>query len=78
MKGNYKKSFLGSIIAFILGTSCCWLTSLAVWFGGATILTAFATFLGRFNSIIIIFALLLLGLGIIQLSIHRQNLRKQN
>ena len=78
MKANYKKSFWGSIIAFVIGTSCCWLTSLAVWFGGVTILTAFATFLGRFNTIIIIFAVLLLGLGIIQLRVHRQKLRKQN
>ena len=76
MKANYKKSFWGGIIAFVLGTSCCWLTSLAVWFGGATILTAFATFFGRFNTIIIIFAILLLGLGIIQLLIHRQRIRK--
>lgn len=78
MKANYKKSFWGSIVAFVLGTSCCWLTSLAVWFGGATILTAFATFLGRFNTIIIIFAILLLGLGIIQLRIHSQRSGKQN
>ncbi|MBK7635173.1 MAG: hypothetical protein IPJ13_13535 [Saprospiraceae bacterium] len=46
MDTNYKKSFFGSIIAFILGTSCCWLTSLAVWLGGATILTGLAAFLG--------------------------------
>jgi positive regulator of sigma E activity len=78
MKANYKKSFLGSILAFILGTSCCWLTSLAVWLGGATILTAFATFVGRFNTSIIIFAILLLVLGVIQLWTHRRKLRKQN
>jgi hypothetical protein len=77
MKANYKKSFLGSILAFILGTSCCWLTSLAVWLGGATILTAITTFIGRFNSIIIIFAILLLGLGIIQLWTHRRKIKKQ-
>ena len=78
MKANYKKSFVGSFLAFILGTSCCLLTSLAVGLGGATILTAFATFLGRFNTIIIIFAILLLGLGIIQFWTHRRKLRKQN
>jgi hypothetical protein len=78
MKANYKKSFLGSILAFILGTSCCWLTSLAVWLGGATILTTFATFFGHFNTIIIIFAILLLGLGIIQLWTHRRKLKRQS
>lgn len=77
MKANYKKSFLGSALAFILGTSCCWLTSLAVWLGGATILTAITTFIGRFNSIIIILAILLLVLGIIQLLTHRRKIKKQ-
>lgn len=78
MKANYKKSFLGSMLAFILGTSCCcWLTSLAVWLGGATFLTAFATIIGRINTIVIIFAILLLGLGIIQLWTHRRKLKKE-
>ncbi len=78
MKTNYKKSFLGSVLAFILGTSCCWLTSLAVWLGGASILTAFATFVGRFNTAIIIFATLLFGLGIIQLWTHRRKFKRVN
>jgi hypothetical protein len=78
MKANYKKTFLGSVLAFILGTSCCWLTSLAVWLGGATVLTAFATFLGRFNTMIIIFACLLLVLGMIQLWTHRRKIQKIN
>ena len=78
MKANYKKSFLGCALAFILGTSCCWITSLAVWLGGATILTAFATFVGRFNALIIIFTILFLVLGFIQLWTHRRKLKKQN
>ena len=42
---NYKKTFLGSIIAFILGTSCCWLSSLAIWIGGAAVLGTIANFI---------------------------------
>ncbi|HLF52923.1 hypothetical protein [Flavobacterium sp.] len=72
MKTNYKKTFLGGIIAFILGTSCCWLTSLAVWLGGVTILTVFATFIGKFNTTIIIFSIFLFGLGMFQLWIHKR------
>ncbi|MBK8517078.1 MAG: hypothetical protein IPL55_12595 [Saprospiraceae bacterium] len=71
MKANYKKTFFGSVLAFILGTSCCWLTSLAVWLG-ATILTAFAAFIGRFNNIIITLAILLLIFGMFQLWTHRR------
>ena len=36
---NAKKSFIGSFIALLIGSSCCWLSSLAVWLGGATIMT---------------------------------------
>ncbi len=78
MKESYKKSIIGSAIAFILGTSCCWITSVAVYIGGATILTAFATCVDRFNTLIIIFAIIPLVLGVMQLLTHRQKLRKQN
>jgi hypothetical protein len=78
MKANYEKSFLGGALAFLLGTSCCWVTSLAVWLGGATFLTTIATFVGRFNNPIIIFAILLLVLGVIQYWISRRKLKKQN
>jgi membrane protein implicated in regulation of membrane protease activity len=76
MKANYKKTFIGSIVAFVLGTSCCWLTSLVVWLGGATFLTVFATFLGKFQIVIIIFAVLLFMLGLLQLWTHRNKRRK--
>ena len=67
MKTNYKKSFLGSILAFILGTSCCWLTSLAVWLGGATVLTVISRFAHQYNSIILSVALLFFIVGLYQL-----------
>lgn len=66
MKANYKKSFLGSILAFILGTSCCWLTSLAVWLGGATILTVISRFVHNYNSIILGVAVLFFVVAIYQ------------
>ncbi|MEO9892449.1 hypothetical protein [Aurantibacter sp.] len=57
---NYKKTLLGSIVAFFIGTSCCWLTSLAIWIGGAT-------FIGTIVSLIEDVQVLLIGLGIILL-----------
>jgi len=50
----YKKTFLGSIMAFFVGTSCCWLTSIAIWIGGAT-------FIGTIVSLLKIYKFLLLG-----------------
>lgn len=35
---RYKKTLIGSIFAFMVGTSCCWFSSIAVWFSGASIL----------------------------------------
>ena len=72
MKTNYKKSFLGGVLAFVLGTSCCWLTSLAVWLGGATALTVLARFFGEYRTLFVILGFFLLALGIFQFWIHRK------
>jgi uncharacterized protein (DUF2147 family) len=76
VKFNYKKSFLGSILAFILGTSCCWLTSLAVWLGGATLLTVISKFAHQYNTIILSVALLFFLIGLYQFWKHKK--RKTN
>jgi hypothetical protein len=74
MKTNYKKSLLGSIVAFVLGTSCCWLTSLAIWFGGATFLTILSRFVHEYNTSILIIAALFLGIGLYQFWKHKKHL----
>jgi membrane protein implicated in regulation of membrane protease activity len=66
MKNNYEKTFLGSIIALILGTSCCWLTTLAVWLGGATIFTSLVAFFTKTETAFIILAVLLFLLSVYQ------------
>jgi len=38
---QYKKTLLGSLFAFVLGTSC-WLSSLLIWVGGAAFLGTLA------------------------------------
>lgn len=76
MKANYKKTFLGSVLAFILGTSCCWLTSLAVWLGSATFLTILSRFIHNYNSIILGIAFVFFVLAIYQFWKHKK--RKSN
>jgi hypothetical protein len=66
MKTNYKKSLLGSLLAFVLGTSCCWLTSLAVWLGGATFLTVLARFVHDYDTLILGIAALFFVVGMYQ------------
>lgn len=57
---DYKKTFIGSIVAFFIGTSCCWLSSLAIWIGGATILGTVSSFVDRVQ-------IPLVGLGVVLL-----------
>ncbi len=66
MRTNYEKSFFGSILAFILGTSCCWLTSVAVWLGGATVLTVISRSVHQYNAIILSVAILFFIVGLYQ------------
>jgi len=55
---DYKKTFFGSVVAFFVGTSCCWLSSLAIWIGGATLFGTLITFIEDMQG-------LLIGLGIL-------------
>lgn len=48
---NFKQSIIGSSIAFLLATSCCWLPALIITIGGASSLMAFANGLEQFSGI---------------------------
>ena len=56
-----KKTFWTSVGALILGTSCCWMSSLLIWIGGGAFLTAVTSYLsgGRlaFTIVGVVFAL---------------------
>ena len=71
MRKNYKKTLLGSIIAFIVGTSCCWISSLAIWIGGATVLTVVSNYLENIQ--IFLFTLGIV-LGLVTLYLYRMKL----
>ncbi len=59
MKFNHKNTFWGSVAAFFIGTSCCWISSLAIWFGGVTILTWAVTFIENTQEVFIFVGVLL-------------------
>lgn len=54
-----KASLLGSALAFVLATSCCWLPFVAVALGGAAGLTAFSAGLEKWSG-----SLIALGFGL--------------
>lgn len=64
MKMNYKKSFIGSVLAFIIGTSCCWITSLAIWIGGIGTLSIISSFIGDYNYLFFGVSMLLFIYGV--------------
>ena len=63
---NYKNTFIGSSIAFILATSCCWLPALLVAFGGGSTLIGLSKGLEKYSLLFVIFGIGLLGFGIFQ------------
>ena len=63
---NYSKTFLGTILTFLFGFSCCFITSLSIWMGGATILAVLSKFVGNYQLLIFGIGFLLFSLGIFQ------------
>jgi len=63
---NYKKSIVGSSIAFIVATSCCWLPALIVAIGGGSALIGFSNGLEKYSGFFLAIGLVFLGFGIYQ------------
>lgn len=59
MKITPKKTFIGSLVAFFLGTSCCWISSLVIWLGGAALLTSFANHFGQLQYVFLFIGIFL-------------------
>jgi len=61
---NYKKSIIGSIIAFVIATSCCWLPALIIMLGGASSMLAFAKGIEQFSGVFMVIGALSLVYGV--------------
>jgi len=62
---NYKKTLFGSLISFVVGTSCCWISSLVVWLGGIAFAGTIANFIESTQSLFIVVSILLVAVSII-------------
>ena len=62
---NYKKSIIGSSIAFVIATSCCWLPALFITIGGSTLI-GISNRLESFSGVFIVIGIVFLGFGIYQ------------
>ena len=67
---NYKNSIIGSTVAFIVATSCCWLPALIIAVGGGSTILGISNGLERFRSVF-----LLLGVGLLIFGIYQYRTR---
>lgn len=51
---------IGSIVAFVIATSCCWLSALIIALGGASSMLAFAEGIGQLSGVFMAIGALLL------------------
>ena len=72
---NYKKSIVGSSIAFIIATSCCWLPALIITIGGGSTLIALSDDIEKYSSVFMIIGLGFLGYGIYQFNNNKKILQ---
>ena len=63
---KYKESIIGSSIAFIVATSCCWLPTLIIAIGGGSTLIGLSNGLEKFSGIFMTLGIGLFGFGIYQ------------
>jgi len=63
---NYKKSILGSSIAFIIALSCCWLPAMLLAIGGGSTLIGISNGLEKFSGFFMVLGIGFLGFGIYQ------------
>jgi len=62
----FKKSIIGSAIAFIIATSCCWLPAFIIAIGGGSTLLAVSNGLEKFSGLFIAVGVVLLAYGLYQ------------
>lgn len=63
---KYKKSIIGSAIAFIIASSCCWVPAFLISFGGGSAIIGISQGLEKFSSIFMVIGIGLLGVGVYQ------------
>lgn len=66
MKLNYKQSFIGGAIAFVIATSCCWLPFFVIAIGGATGLLGMTEALEKYSALFMLLGFGFLGIGLFQ------------
>lgn len=61
---NQRKTFLSGLFAIVLGTSCCWISTIAVWTGGVGLLSVLAKYSGKIQVTLLPIGILLIAISI--------------
>ncbi len=69
---SYKNSIVGSSIAFIIATSCCWLPALIIAIGGGSTLIAISNGAEKFSGFFMTIGIGLFGVGSYQFNKRRK------
>jgi len=72
---NYGKSILGSSIAFMIATSCCWFPAFIIMVGGGSTFYGLNSQIEKLSGIFIAIGLGLLGLGLYQYYQKKKKMR---
>jgi len=62
----WKKTLVGGLTAILLGFSCCWISALAIWLGGAAVLGGLTLYLESIQIPLILLGALLIIIAIIR------------
>lgn len=74
---DYKKTLWGSIITFVIGTSCCWISALAAWIGGVAIAGTVVVFMENMQSAFLVLGGMLALASVWLYYRHRNESRKR-
>ena len=70
---NIRSTFIGTAIAFILASACCWIPLLAIPFGGAATLMAVNNTLDTYSPLFMTIGVIFLGIGVYRINTSRNN-----
>ena len=68
---NHKQSIVGSSIAFLIATSCCWLPALIIAIGGGSTILGMSQGIEKFSGLFIT-----IGIGLLVVGVYQFNNRK--
>lgn len=62
---TWKKTLVGGLAAFFLAFSCCWISALAIWLGGTTLLGVLVIYLDNIQIPLFILGALLSTIALV-------------